>query len=232
MGAGLSRETERRQRQRKRLLRLRAAPYSGACTHDDALMGVNYSWSRGSQRGSRRGNGEKSVENGFTNLRRMSAVATVAFRLRPQSGTHRLFIGPTAKGRSGSIWSVRRAVGERPLFARSGHCRPRRFCASRLGDAFRRRDVSSHSCISRSRLEIESRAAPVSGPRSAAITREAEAREAEQHERPGRGLRNSCRLAVSSHSCDTAPSNERKICPSSLTPSAYVSRRFDMWQGH
>ncbi len=120
MGAGLSRETERRQRQRKRLLRLRAAPYSGACTHDDALMGVNYSWSRGSQRGSRRGNGEKSVENGFTNLRRMSAVATVAFRLRPQSGTHRLFIGPTAKGRSGSIWSVRRAVGERPLFAHSG----------------------------------------------------------------------------------------------------------------
>ena len=30
--------------------------------------------------------------------------ATVAFRLRPQSGAYRLFIGPNANGRSGSIW--------------------------------------------------------------------------------------------------------------------------------
>src|SRR5271166_7070260 len=50
--------------------------------------------------------------------RRMSAIgATVAFRLRPQSGAHRLFIGATAKGRSGSICPVRQALGERPLFA-------------------------------------------------------------------------------------------------------------------
>ena len=38
-----------------------------------------------------------------TPLGNVSLGATVAFRLRPQSGAHRLFVGPTAKGRSGSI---------------------------------------------------------------------------------------------------------------------------------
>ncbi len=41
----------------------------------------------------------------------------IAFRLRPQSGAHRLFMGLTAKGRSGSILPVRHASGEWPLFA-------------------------------------------------------------------------------------------------------------------
>src|ERR1700733_3286288 len=51
----------------------------------------------------------------------MTAIgATVAFRLRPQFGAHRLFLGPTAKGCFGSIWRIRRAVGEGPVLAHSG----------------------------------------------------------------------------------------------------------------
>jgi hypothetical protein len=37
---------------------------------------------------------------------RRSSKPTVAFRLRPQSGAHCLFIGPTAKGRSGRLHFV------------------------------------------------------------------------------------------------------------------------------